>query len=135
MSKIEGIGNLGGEPTLKYVGDDKKPVTSFRIYLSSSRMDADGNRIDRGDWYGVSVWGVCAEPVAKLLHKGDCVFVQGVLGTDRWTDKESGEDRSAPKIDASLVLPYLPFVDTLAFQARRGETESSPDADAAGAAA
>jgi len=120
MSKVEGTGNLGNEPTLKYLGEDQKPVATFRLYLNSSRRDADGDRIDRGDWYGVDIWGPCAESVAKLLHKGDSVFVQGTLGTDRWTDKETGEERTAPKIDANLVLPYLPFVESLTYQPRKG---------------
>lgn len=133
MSKIEGTGNLGSEPTLKYVGDDKKPVTSFRLYLNSTRQATEGTRIDRGDWFSVSVWGPCAESAAKLLHKGDCVFVQGSLGTDRWDDKETGEGRAALKIDASLVLPYLPFIESLEYQPRKGD--QSHDDDMQGAAA
>lgn len=131
MSKIEGTGNLGSEPTLKYVGDDQKPVTSFRLYLNSSRRDAEGHRIDRGDWYGVSVWGSCAESAAKLLHKGDSVFVQGSLGTDRWVDKETDEERTAPKIDANLVLPYLPFLESLVYQPRKGAGDEAAEDAAA----
>ncbi len=42
MARIEGFGNLGGNPELKYVGDEKdKAVCEFRFYLKSDRRKGE----------------------------------------------------------------------------------------------
>ena len=121
MAEIKGVGNLGSELQLKYIGENKdKPVAECRVYLSSARRDKEGEWVDRGEWFDVSVWGPCAEPAAKLLTKGDRIYLEGALGTDRWEDPESGEPRSKLKIDANLMLPWLPYLDSLAYKPRKG---------------
>lgn len=120
MAKIEGFGNLGSDPELKYVGEEQdKPVTEFRFYLKSDRRKGEDWQ-DRGNWFGVSVWGACAESAAKLFHKGDRIYLRGTFGTDRWADKETDDEREALAIDANLVLPYLPALESLAYKPRKG---------------
>lgn len=128
MARIEGIGNLGSNPELKYLGENKdKPVCEFRFYLKSDRRKGEGEWEDRGDFLAVSVWGACAEPAAKMFRKGDGVFLQGKFGTDRWKDKESGEERKGPKIDANLALPYLPYLESISYKPRKVTAASSSD--------
>ncbi len=117
MATISGKGNLGADPILKYVGEDKRPVTELRVYLQCGRKDKKtGEWEDNGDWYNVSLWGPCAEPASKLLQKGNGIYLTGTLSTDRWNDKESGEPKSHPRIDADFVAPYLPAVESITYR-------------------
>jgi len=133
MAEIKGVGNLGADPVLKYVGDDNdKPVTELRLYLNSGRKGKDGEWIDRGEWFDVSLWGPCAEPAAKLLNKGDRVYLEGTFGIDRWDDPDNGEERSKLKIDANLLLPWLPHLESVGYRPRKGvanETDKTDGAD------
>jgi single stranded DNA-binding protein len=42
----------------------------------------------------VQVWGPSAENFAKLVRKGQEVFIEGPLRQDRWEDKQTGQNRS-----------------------------------------
>src|ERR1700740_1996601 len=42
----------------------------------------------------VQVWGPSAENFAKLVRKGQEVFIEGPLRKDRWEDKQTGQNRS-----------------------------------------
>ena len=120
MANLQSLANVGSDIELKYIGDDKRPVAQFRAYLINSKKKGD-ERIDRGEWANVSLWGSCAESASKLLSVGDCVYLVGDMGTDRWIDEKSSEEVSALKIDARLVLPYLPYLDSLTYQPRKGK--------------
>ena len=129
MAEINGVGNLGADPVLKYIGEDSdKPVAELRVYLSSSRKGKDGEWVDRGEWFDVSVWGLCAEPATRMLSKGDRVYLEGTFGVDRWMDDE-GEKCKKLKIDANLVLPWLPSLESVAYKPRKGVTNEEGDSD------
>ena len=55
------------------VDDEKRKVTTF---------------VD------VQVWGANAENLAKLVRKGQEIFVEGALRQDVWDDKDTGKNRS-----------------------------------------
>ena len=118
MSEIAGYGRLGTEPELKMVGEAKdKPVTEFRLFLSSLKK-VNGETEDKGDWYSVSAWGVFAEPAARLLKKGDPVYLVGTMTTDRW-EGEDGKEKSSQKIEVRSIFPHLPALESLDFKPRK----------------
>lgn len=63
------IGNLGGEPELKFMPDGT-PITNF----SMASNDGSGDK-KTTTWYRVAVWGKQAEPCNQYLHKGSLVAV------------------------------------------------------------
>ena len=129
MAEINGVGNLGSDLVLKYIGENKdKPVAECRIYLISARKDKDGEWIDRGEWFDVSVWGPCAEPGAKQLGKGNRVYLEGTFGVDRWED-DKGEERSNFKIDANLMLPWLPYLESVIYKPHKGVASDETEKD------
>ncbi len=42
----------------------------------------------------VQVWGASAENLAKLVRKGQEIFIEGALRQEVWDDKETGKNRS-----------------------------------------
>jgi single-stranded DNA-binding protein len=47
------------------------------------------------------------ENVVESLAKGDRVFVHGIVTIGAWTDKQSGEKRTAQRVLAEIVGPSL----------------------------
>ena len=43
----------------------------------------------------------------ESLAKGDRVFVHGTVTTEAWTDRQSGEKRTAQRVLAEIVGPSL----------------------------
>src|SRR5262245_50608198 len=67
---------------------------------------ASGSRSSRpGTWCGRS--RTLAENIVESLVKGDRVFVHGTVTTETWTDKQTGEKRTAQRVLAEIVGPSL----------------------------
>lgn len=83
--KVIIIGNLGGDPQMRYMPDGTA-VTSFSVATNRSWTDRQsGQKVDETTWFRVSVWGKQAETANQYLSKGRRVLVEGVLTPDRET--------------------------------------------------
>jgi single-strand DNA-binding protein len=111
------IGNLGGEPSMRYTVDGK-PVTSFSVATSRKYNDKEETT-----WFRVSVWGNQAESCNQYLHKGSKVLVEGRLDPD----KATGAPKVFQKKDGSWGASYEVFADTVRFLSSRGESEQLTD--------
>jgi len=71
LNKVFLIGNLGKDPEMKEVGDNK--VCNFSIATTKYRKDKDPLTY----WHDCSAWGNLAENCNSLLNKGDSVHIEG----------------------------------------------------------
>src|SRR5205823_3351641 len=46
----------------------------------------------------ITLWGRQAEIAAEYVHKGDPLFVSGRLQLDRWTDRQTNQERTKLKV-------------------------------------
>jgi single-strand DNA-binding protein len=76
--KVTLIGNLGGDPEMRYTPDGT-PVTSFRVATNRVWTDSSGQRQERTVWFRVTAWRRLAETCNQYLTKGRLVFVEGEL--------------------------------------------------------
>lgn len=103
VNKVILIGNLGKDPEVRYTSGGQA-VASLRIATSRSWTDkASGQRKEETEWHDVEVWGKQAEQCGEYLAKGRQVYVEGRLKTDKWQDKQSGQDRYKVKVVADTV--------------------------------
>ncbi|OFX25827.1 MAG: single-stranded DNA-binding protein [Anaeromyxobacter sp. RBG_16_69_14] len=103
VNKVIILGNLGKDPEVKYTSGGQA-VANLRIATSRSWTDKQsGQRKDETEWHDVEVWGKQAEQCGEYLSKGRQVYVEGRLKTDKWQDKQSGQDRYRVKIIAENV--------------------------------
>ncbi len=103
VNKVMLIGNLGKDPEIKYTSGGQA-VTNLRIATSRSWTDkASGVRKEETEWHKVEVWGKQAETCSQYLAKGRQVFVEGRIKTDKFQDKQTGQDRYMTKIVAEDV--------------------------------
>jgi len=101
LNKVMLLGHLGHEPELKVIGGGQA-VLNLRVATSESYLDRNNARQERTDWHTVVIWGKRAEALAKLLHKGSQLFIEGRLQTR--TYEKNGEKRYATDVVVSNVV-------------------------------
>ncbi len=103
VNKVILVGNLGKDPEVRYTSGGQA-VATLRIATSRSWTDKQsGQRKEETEWHDVEVWGKQAEQCGEYLAKGRQVYIEGRLKTDKWQDKQSGQERSKVKVVADTV--------------------------------
>lgn len=101
LNMVQLIGYLGRAPEVKY-SQSGQPVANFSLATDESYIGQDGQKVDRTEWHRVIAFGKQADLIAKYLHKGSHVYVQGCLQTRKWQDQD-GNDRYTTEIKAFRV--------------------------------
>jgi single-strand DNA-binding protein len=119
LNKVMLLGDLASEPEV-YVTRGGMVVMSLRLATSESYLDKDDVRRERTSYHPVVVFGRRADQLAKILHRGARVFVEGSLRTStfeardgkKWNKTEivAGDilfagERSEPAVQESLFAP------------------------------
>ncbi len=102
INKVILIGNLGGDPEVRYTpsGD---AVANFNIATSEEWKDKDtGEKKERTEWHRIVAWRRLGEICGEYLSKGRQVYVEGRIQTNAWEDKE-GNKRYTTEIVANTV--------------------------------
>lgn len=100
LNKVMLIGNLGADPELKHIGDNRA-VANLSIATNEKFKKKDGELQERTEWHRVTVWGEQAENCAKYLAKGRSVYVEGRLQTRMY--EKDGQKHYATEIVADRV--------------------------------
>lgn len=102
VNKVILIGNLGKDPETRYLpsGD---AVTSISIATSEKWKDKSGEQQEHTEWHSITFFGKLAEIAGEYLKKGSPVYVEGRIRTEKWQDKESGQDRYRTKVIADKM--------------------------------
>jgi len=101
MLKGHVIGNLGGNPELKYSADGR-PVLRMNVASNYRARTPEGEWQDRTEWVRVTVFGQRAETLAQHLHGGMLVYADERLEARPWTDR-TGSVRAGLELTASEV--------------------------------
>ncbi|HEY83715.1 MAG TPA: single-stranded DNA-binding protein [Chloroflexi bacterium] len=106
--KVSIIGNLGGDPEMRYMPDGT-PVTSFSVATNRRWTNKDGSPGEETVWFRVSAWFKLAEICNQYLSKGRQVYVEGKLTPDKttggprvWTGND-GQPRASFDLRANEV--------------------------------
>ena len=93
---IQLIGNLGRDPEQREARANGAPFTVLSVATRRSWKNAECNWESRTDWHRV----VCFQRVgesAQALHKGDQVFVAGLLVSSKY-DRTVGNGKKRPTL-------------------------------------
>lgn len=101
INKVTLIGNLGKDPEIRHL-EGGTAVVKFSVATSENYRDRTGEWRTETEWHDVVAWRQLAEKVARELHKGSLVFIEGKLTHRKWTDKE-GHDRYATEVLAQTI--------------------------------
>ncbi|MDI3325192.1 single-stranded DNA-binding protein [Pontibacterium granulatum] len=100
VNKVILVGNLGGDPEVRYMPSGGA-VTNVTIATSESWKDKQsGQQQERTEWHRVVFFNRLAEIAGEYLRKGSQIYIEGSLRTRKWQDN-SGQDRYTTEIVAS----------------------------------
>ena len=131
MSTITFAGNLAADPELRFTPSGRG-VARFTVIENRRRRTEDGQGWEDAEpnVFRVQVWGSFAENVVESCGKGDRVHVTGSIVTDRWTDKETQEDRTAQHVKADEVSFSLRYHTVSARKATKSSAQAADVEDA-----
>ena len=95
LNRVQLIGRVGREPESKTTANDKHLCT-FTLAVERRWKDKSGAVKKETDWFNIEAWGKTAEFCDKYVHKGELVFLEGQLRTQKY--ESNGETRTSTKI-------------------------------------
>ncbi len=95
VNKVILIGRLGKDPEVRAIPSGVK-VANLSIATDESYKDKDGNKVEKTEWHNIVAWRGLAEVFEKYVKKGDLIYVEGKLTTEKY-DKD-GVTHYATKI-------------------------------------
>lgn len=117
MNTLHTMGRLTADPEMREVSGI--PCLNFTLASDTRTKDAEGNTVS--NFYRVTAWRKTAETMAKYLHKGDKIYVDGELTLRRYKDN-NGNDRISP----DLTVNQFEFVQTSRNNSGNGGQTSAP---------
>lgn len=100
INKVILIGNLGGDPEVRYMPSGNA-VTNVTLATSESWKDKQSGQMqERTEWHRVVFFNRLAEIAGEYLRKGSKVYIEGSLRTRKWQGQD-GQDRYTTEIVAS----------------------------------
>jgi single-strand DNA-binding protein len=122
INRVVLVGRLTRDPELRALPSGTS-VCGLRIACNSSRVDPDGEWIERPNYFDVTVYGPSAESVSQYTHKGSRVGVDGRL---EWREWETDEAQKRQAV--SIVADTVQFLDG---PGDRGDLDLAPSAGGA----
>jgi single-strand DNA-binding protein len=101
LNKVLLIGNLGADPEVKALPSGDK-VAVVRMATTETYKNKNGDKVEDTEWHRVEFWGGLAGVVEQYLKKGDSVYVEGRIRTEKYTDAQ-GVEKYSTKIRASQM--------------------------------
>ena len=103
-NKVQLIGNLGQDPDVKKIGEDKK-VAHLSVATNENYRNAKGEKVTDTQWHNLVAWGKVAEIAEKYLTKGKEVAIEGKLINRSYTDKD-GNKKYITEVEVNEILMF-----------------------------
>ena len=98
VNKVILVGRVGKDPEVRYTPSGSA-VASFSVATSESWKDRNtGEKVERTEWHSCTAFSKLAEIIGKYLRKGSMVYLEGRIQTDKYQDKQTGQDKYSTKI-------------------------------------
>ena len=97
------IGNLGGDPEIKYAPSGTA-IATFNLATNKNRKNQSGEWEESTEWHKIVMFGRQAETCKDYLRKGSKIYLEGRIQTRSWDDKQSGQKRYMTEIVGSNML-------------------------------
>lgn len=98
LNKVQLIGRLGDDPQCRSTNSGQS-VSNFSVATDETYKDRNEETQKRTEWHKIVVWGNAVDNfVAKYLHKGDLVYIEGKLQSRTWEDKRDGSKHNATEV-------------------------------------
>jgi single-strand DNA-binding protein len=123
INRVVLVGRLTKDPELRALPSGSS-VCSLRIACNSSRRDADGEYLERPNFFDVSVFGAAGESVGQYMRRGSRVAIDGRL---EWREWETAEQERRQAV--SIVADTVQFLDSPGAGSQGGAGEGTRNND------
>ena len=110
VNKVILVGNLGRDPEVRYTATGDAMCNLSIATTDNWRDKASGERKEHTEWHSVVCYRQQADFVRDFLGKGRQIYVEGILRTRKWADKQ-GIERYTTEIRVDSVQPLGPRPD------------------------
>ena len=101
VNKVTLVGRLGADPELRYMPSGMA-AANIRLATNDGYKDRQtGQFIEHTEWHRVSIFGKLAETLSQYVKKGDLLYIEGRIRTNKYQDKITGQDRYTTDIIAT----------------------------------
>lgn len=90
VNKVILVGTVGKDPEVRY-SQACSANASLSIATNEKWKDKNGELQQRTEWHRLKFFGKLAEIVGEYVKKGQTIYVEGSLRTDKYTDKQGVE--------------------------------------------
>jgi single-strand DNA-binding protein len=123
-------GNIAADLEATYTTSGKQ-VVRFPVLVNRRRKDPH-----TGEWtdaeptrHNCTAFGTLGEHIADSLTKGDRILIVGTVTTDTWTDKDTGDKRTMPRVLVDAAGPSLRWATTTVRKAQRTTAQDTTETD------
>lgn len=99
VNKVILLGRLGRDPEVRNMPSGMSVATLSVATNDGYKDKATGQFIESTEWHRVNVFGQQAETLGTYAKKGEIIYVEGRIRTNKWQDR-SGQDRYTTEIVA-----------------------------------
>ncbi|MFM7549103.1 MAG: single-stranded DNA-binding protein [Cyanobacteriota bacterium] len=92
INTITLVGRAGRDPETRFF-ESGSVVSNLTLAVNRPSREEE-----EPDWFTLEIWGKQAQVAADYVRKGSLIGVVGRMTTERWTDRNSGEQRSKPVV-------------------------------------
>lgn len=104
LNQVQLIGNAGGDPEVRYIGDQASAskVAQFSLATQETYTDRQGQRQQLAEWHRVVAFRALADVAEKYIRKGSQLYIEGRLRTRQWND-QTGAKRQVTEVVAGNI--------------------------------
>jgi single-strand DNA-binding protein len=106
INRVVLVGRLTRDPELRALPSGIN-VCSLRVACNSSRRDAEGDYVEKPNYFDVSVYGGASDSVGRYTRKGSRVAIDGRL---EWREWETADLQKRQAV--SVVADTVQFLDS-----------------------
>jgi single-strand DNA-binding protein len=106
INRVVLVGRLTRDPELRALPSGIN-VCSLRVACNSSRRDAEGDYVEKPNYFDVSVYGGASDSVDRYTRKGSRVAIDGRLEWREWETVDSQKRQAV-----SVVADTVQFLDS-----------------------
>lgn len=103
LNKAESIGNLTADPVARKLKKGGE-IVSFTLATGRQMQTDPSARERQTEYHPVIAYGELGRVIVRYLKKGDKVYLDGRLETQRWQDKNGGKHNRTEIVANNLIM-------------------------------
>ena len=104
INKVTILGNLGGDPEVKYMPSGGA-VTNVSVAVDESYKDKNtGQMVEKVEWIRCVFFNRIAEIAGEFLKKGSKVYLEGAMRTRKWQNAQGVDQYTTEVIISEMRM-------------------------------